>query len=51
MAKANPWSRCCEVNSLFNEGIFMISLPQLIVLSFPQNSAKFVYPGSMVINL
>ncbi len=24
MAKANRWSRCCEGNSLANEGIFMI---------------------------
>ncbi len=28
MAKENPWSRCCEVNSLSNEGILMILLPQ-----------------------
>ncbi len=27
MAKANPWSRCCEGNSLSNEGIFIILLP------------------------
>ncbi len=28
MAEANPWSRCCEGNSLSNERIFMILLPQ-----------------------
>ncbi len=28
MVKANPWSLCCEGNSLSNDGIFMILLPQ-----------------------
>ncbi len=28
MAKANPWSQCCEGYSLSNEGIFVILLPQ-----------------------
>ena len=28
MDKANLWSRCCKINSLSNEGIFMILPPQ-----------------------
>ncbi len=34
MAKAIPWSWCCEGNSLSNEGIFMILLPQLLLTVF-----------------
>ncbi len=40
MAKANPWSRCCEGNSLSNEGFNLMIAYQLDTLQLTQEIQK-----------